>query len=111
MQTVTALFHIISRMDLIIPQANINTPIKNKPRLAVTDDGQEHYPSALFSMSDWMPFGIGLKDFPAMGRHLQKCPENMIDAYKQGEILSFLCQYGIGNVFLKKAVETDTYPF
>jgi len=103
-QLVAALFKIISRLDYFIPQADVNKSIKNKPRLAVTSDGEDAYPSGLFN--------IGLmKEFPEMGKHLQRCPQPAIDAFKSGEILAWLCQYGIGNTFLKAAVEKTEYPF
>lgn len=35
----------------------------------------------------------------------------MEDAFKEGRLLSFLCQYGIGACFLQMAEEIDTYPY
>jgi hypothetical protein len=91
-------------MDYFIPQANVNTPLKYKPRMAVTDDGQEKYPSGLFSL------GI-MGAFPEMGKKLQRASEPVIDSFKDGELLAWLSQFGIGNSFLKKAVEVEEYPY
>ena len=104
-QKIVGLFKVISRLDYFIPQAKATAPLANKPRLTITDDGQDKYPSGLFH--------IGLmKDFPDVGKSLQRCPEPAIDAFKEGpHLIAWLSQYGIGNVFLKKAVQTKVYPF
>ena len=104
MQQVASLFKIISWMDYFIPQANVNAPLDNKLRLAINDGGQDKYPSGLFQL------GV-MEDFPAMGKSLQRAPKPAVDAYKKGELLAWLVQYGIGNSFLKRAVQTDSYPF
>jgi hypothetical protein len=104
LQMVAGLFKVITRLDYFIPQADVNKSIKNKPRLSITSDGQNSYPSGLFN--------IGLmKEFPELGKNLQRCPEPAIDAFRDGEILAWLCQYSIGNPFLKAAEETNEYPF
>ena len=72
--------------------------------MGVQDDGQDKYPSGLFHL------GL-LEGFPEIGKSLQRCPQPAIDAYREGQLLAWLCQYGIGNSFLKKSVETSTYPF
>lgn len=103
-QQILGLFNIISRMDYFIPQADVDAPLVNKPRIPAKDDGQDQYPSILFNT------GL-MEQFPAMGKTLQRCPKPAVTAYKEGKLLPWLCQYGIGNTFLKKAVETEQYPF
>jgi len=103
-QKIVGLFKIISRLDYFIPQADVDAPLETKPRMSITDDGQDKYPSGLFNL------GL-MKDFPEMGKNLQQCPQPAIDAFREGQLLAWLCQYGIGNAFLKKGVETSEYPF
>lgn len=46
-----------------------------------------------------------------MGKKLQRAPQPAVDSFKEGQMLSYLCQWGIGNTFLKLADETDSYPY
>lgn len=103
-QTVTGLFKVISRLDYFLPQANVNDSIAYKPRMSITDDGQDKYPRGLFHI------GL-LPQFPGIGKTLQRCPEPVINAFKDGNLIPWLCQYGIGNTYLQKAVQIDVYPF
>ena len=102
-QLVTKLFGVIAKLDRFFPQANVDTPLEYKVRLGVTEDGQERYPSNLFSLP--------ILNFPAMGKTLQYAPQPAVDSFKDGQYLAYLAQYGIGNTFLKRAKETTTYPF
>jgi hypothetical protein len=38
-------------------------------------------------------------------------PRPMLEHYMEGQVLAYLCQYGVGKAFLQKAWETDTNPF
>ena len=102
-QRVTKLFGLIAKLDRFLPQANIETPLQYKVRLGVTEDGQQRYPSNLFSLP--------LFDFPAMGKTLQYAPQPAVDSFKDGQYLAYLAQYGIGNTFLQRAKETTSFPF
>jgi hypothetical protein len=103
-QLTAGLFKVISRFDYFIPQADVNKSIKNKPRLSIASNGQTSYPSGLSNI------GL-LEGFPEMGKNLQRCPQPAFDAFRDGETLAWLCQYNIGNPFLKTADETSEYPF
>ena len=63
------------------------------------------------SLSSPALFNLPFFDFPVMGKNLQKSPQPAVESFKEGQILAYLCQYGIGNTFLQCAVETDSYPF
>ena len=102
-QKVTKLFGLIAKLDRFLPQANIETPLKYKVRLGVAEDGQKWYPSDVFSFP--------IFQFPTMGKKLQYAPQPAVDSFKEGQYLAYLCQFGIGNTFLKRATETASYPF
>jgi hypothetical protein len=99
---VTKSFDVMTTLDLIFPQTIVSTPLHAKERLKVWETGHRYYPSSLFSSAP---------QFPVMGRTLQDAPAPMVDAYKQGDILPYLCQYGLGNRYLKRAIPKDEYPY
>jgi hypothetical protein len=95
-------FDVISWLDTVFPQADVSTPLRHKERFKVWETGHRYYPSTLFSSSPL---------FPVMGQTLQDAPAPMVDAYKTGDILPYLCQYGYGSRFLKRAAIKTEYPF
>jgi hypothetical protein len=129
---VSMAFDIITWIDMIFPQTIVSTPLRQKERFKVWETGHRYYPSSLFSSQPL---------FPVMGQTLQDAPAPMVTAHKQGEcegcvscgmrkpihyachltcmcfchfegdLLPYLCQYGFGNKFLKRAIPKDEYPY
>ena len=99
---VSTAFDIITWIDMIFPQTIVSTPLREKERFKVWETGHRYYPSPLFS---------GQPLFPVMGKTLQNAPAPMVTAHQQGDLLPYLCQYGFGNKFLKRAIPKDEYPY
>ncbi|KAL7557954.1 hypothetical protein ACA910_020323 [Epithemia clementina (nom. ined.)] len=110
LQKITNLFDLFAILDRFLPQADIHTPLKQKERLAITEEGQERYPSDFFSLSlDF--FSLPNLHVPSNVKQLQPAPLPAIESYKVGQYLAYLCQFGVGNSYLQPADETDTFPF
>ncbi len=100
--TLKAGLRLLCWLDYHFPQADPLAPLKNKVRMRPWDDGTRFYPSFLFQLSP---------TFPKDAKTLQATPQPMIDAFKEGSLLAYLCQWGVGNAFLRRAKEVGTYPF
>ena len=87
-------FKIIAMLDHFFPQANVNIPLKDKVRMPIWSDGQNVYPKiytkTLFGQS------LPIQKF-------KPTPPPAIDAYKAGQLLAYLGEFGVANPFLKKA--------
>ena len=90
-------FSLISWLDHNLPQANINEPIKNKPRLSIWSDGRDYWPN-LFRRT---LFGAKM---PNQG-DLQPAPSLAITRFEQGQLLAYLAESGVGNPFLQRSTE------
>jgi hypothetical protein len=95
---VKKMFKIIALMDHIFPQADINTPLKDKPRMKIWSNGFDVYPQLFLKRI----FGYTLP-IP----QLKTTPPPAIDAFKQGQLLAYLAEYGVANPFLKLAPDRD----
>ncbi len=95
-------FRLLCWLDYHFPHADPLAPLKNKVRMRPWDDGSRFFPSFLFQLSP---------TFPKEAKTLPETPQPMIDAFKEGSVLAYLCQYGVGNTFLRRAREIDAYPF
>ena len=90
-------FKAIALLDHVIPQSNVKTPLDNKQRMAVWSDGSEYWPK-FFSRK---LFGYTI---PNRG-HFENTPEPVIKAFKQGQLLAFLVESGVGSPFLTEREE------
>jgi hypothetical protein len=95
-------FNIITWIDVFFPQTIVSTPLDVKERFLIGQTGDRYYPSSWFSL---------FPQFPWRGKKLLPSPSPLVDAYKKGSALPYLCQYGYGRTFLKRAVEAIEYPF
>ncbi len=93
-------FMVIALMDHFFPQADLTVPLSKKPRMKVWSDGKDIYPRIytrkLFGLSLPIP-------------KFKITPPPVIDAYKEGQLLAYLAEYGIANPFLKKAPDREGY--
>jgi len=90
---VKMVFKVIAMLDHYFPQANINIPLKDKPRMPIWSDGKEFFPGILNKRI----FG---KFLPSP--RFKETPKPAIKAYKEGQLLAYLAESGIANPFLKK---------
>lgn len=96
----TGAFKIIAILDHFSPQANVNIPLKDKPRMKIWDDGNSIYPK-IYTMT-LFGFSLPVPKFKIT-------PPPVIDAYKQGQLLAYLAESGVANPFLKKAPNKQGY--
>ncbi len=89
-------FALIAILDHFFPQAKVEIQISDKPRMPIWSDGSEYWP-ALFTKN---VFGYTI---PGDGGQLEKTPETVINAYKEGQLLAFISEYGVANPFVKAA--------
>jgi hypothetical protein len=86
-------FSAIAILDHYLPQSNVNIPLKNKQRMELWSDGSEYWP-AFFHKN---LFGYTI---PNRG-HYEKAPKSIIEAFKNGQLLASLCEFGIGSTFIR----------
>lgn len=94
MTNVKKLFGLIAMLDHFFPQANVDIPLKNKPRMNVWSDGTDIYPAIFLKKI----FG---QTVPGPG--LEETPEAAIKAFKEGQLLAYLVESGAANTFAKPA--------
>lgn len=87
-------FKLITWLDHNVPQANLNEPLKNKPRLAIWSNGSEYWPKFFHKTV----FGSTM---PNHG-DLRPAPQQAIVQYKNGQLLAYLAESGVANTFLKR---------
>lgn len=87
-------FSLISMLDHFFPQANVNIPLKDKPRMNIWSNGADIYP------------GIFLKKifgYTIPGPGLEETPEPAVEAFKAGQLLAYLVESGVANTFASPA--------
>ena len=95
---VKKVFKIIALMDHFFPQANVKIPLKEKPRMNIWSNGFDIYPQIFL----WKIFGYTLP-IP----EIKPTPKPALEAYKEGQLLAYLGEYGIANPFLKPAPDKE----
>lgn len=90
-------FKLIALLDHVAPQANAETRLGDKLRLAITDDGSAYWPA----MFEKTIFGAKLPD----GGVLETAPKPAIDAFENGQLLAYLTEFGVASSFAKPAPE------
>lgn len=95
---IVGIFKVIALLDHFFPQAKISVPIETKPRLPIWSDGEEYWPN-LFTKKI---FGLTI---PGYGGHMEKTPEPVIDAYKAGQLMAYLTEFGVAATFAKACPE------
>ncbi len=85
-------FSVIALMDHFFPQANVNIPLKHKPRMNVWSDGSDIYPKIFLQKL----FGLTIP-----GPGLEPTPEPAITAFKEGQLLAYLAESGVANPMLQ----------
>jgi hypothetical protein len=93
-------FKLIALLDHFTPQANVNIPLKDKPRMRVWSDGSDIYPK-IYTRKIF-GFSLPIPNFKIT-------PPPAIEAYKKGQLLAYLAESGIANPFLKKAPDRPGY--
>lgn len=98
---VTFFFAVASIVMRWFPFANIKTPISLKPRMEVWSDGSHYWPGWL-ERKIWLP-GLGRFEIQSgvQGPGFQPTPELAVDAYKEGQLIAYLVEYGIAGSFIK----------
>jgi hypothetical protein len=93
-------FKIIALLDHFSPQANVNVPLKDKPRMKIWSDGSDIYPEIYTKKI--FGFSLPVPKFKIT-------PPPVIDAFKEGQLLAYLAEYGVANPLLKKASDKPGY--
>lgn len=91
-------FKVIALLDHFSPQANVNVPLKDKPRMNIWSDGSDIYPKIYTKTI----FGSSLP-IPKF----KVTPPPALDAYKDGQLLAYLGEFGVANPFLKKVKDRE----
>lgn len=89
-------FSVIALMDHFFPQANLNIPLKDKPRMNIWSNGADIYPQIFLKKI----FGYTIP-----GRSLEATPEPAIKAFKKGQLLAYLAESGVANTFVRPLPE------
>lgn len=89
-------FTLIAQLDHKFPQADVNVPLAQKPRLPVWSDGSEFYPRLFLRKI----FGATVP-----GPGLEATPQPAIQAFKEGQLLAYLAESGVASPLLSAAPE------
>lgn len=100
-ELVKFVFGLASAVNRFFPFANIDVPLAQKPRMEPWSDGTEYWPSWLLKKLyiprlGWFQIEAGVK-----GPGFQPTPSTAIDAYRKGQLLAFLVEYGIAGSFIE----------
>ena len=93
---IKTIFDFVALLDHFFPQAKVEIPLKDKPRMEIWSDGEQYWPK-LFTKKI-----LGLT-IPGDGGHMEKTPEPVLDAYKEGQLLAYLTEFGVAAPFAKAA--------
>lgn len=91
-------FALISIMDHVFPQADVKIPLGEKPRMKIWSSGSDIYPRIY--LKKLFGYSIAQPDLP-------ETPEPAIEAFKKGQLLAYLGEFGVANPFLKTAPGRD----
>ncbi|MEM7557814.1 MAG: hypothetical protein AAF394_01700 [Planctomycetota bacterium] len=94
-------FAVASIANRLFPFANIRTPIRDKPRMEVWNDGRDYWPRWLLR-TIWLP-GLGRFQIQSgvRGPGFQPSPELAVEYYHEGQFLAYLAEFGIAGSFLQ----------
>ena len=98
---VKLVFGLASAVNRFFPFANLDVPLAQKPRMEPWSDGTEYWPRWLVKRIyiprlGWFQIEAGVK-----GPGFQPTPITAIDAYRKGQLLAFLVEYGIAGSFIE----------
>lgn len=91
-------FKTIALIENYFPQANIDIPLKDKPRMKPWSNGADIYPNMFLRTfkGDSLP-----------NPELKPTPEPAIATFKEGQLLAYLAEYGIASPLLRDAGRGD----
>jgi hypothetical protein len=116
-ELVKVIFAVGSLFNRVFPFANIETPLRQKPRMLPWSDGTEYWPGWLLQsitlpdIGRFKNLGTFKIESGIKGPGHQPAPEKAIEAYKNGQLLAYLVEYGIAGSFLRVEPMADRLRF
>ena len=100
-QLVKLIFGMASVVNRVFPFADIKVPIRQKPRMEPWSDGSDYWPGWLLRKIyiprlGWFSIESGVR-----GPGFQATPRRAVDAYRRGQLLAFLVEYGVAGPFVE----------
>ncbi|MCY2977135.1 MAG: hypothetical protein NTU79_00490 [Planctomycetota bacterium] len=106
-ELVKFIFAVGSLFNRVFPFANMEVPIRQKPRMLPWSDGSEYWPWWLLQevklpdIGRFKNLGTFKIESGVQGPGFQRTPKEAIDAYQQGQLLAYMVEYGIAGSFLR----------
>ncbi|QDV81761.1 DUF3488 domain-containing protein [Planctomycetes bacterium TBK1r] len=94
-------FATASLVNRVFPIANIDVPLRLKPRMQPWTDGHDHWPNQFLQRVYLPRLGWFSIESGVRGPGFQPTPQTAIEAYKNGQLLAFLVEYGIAGTFIQ----------
>lgn len=112
-ELVKFIFAMGSLFNRVFPFANIALPIRQKPRMLPWSDGKEYWPWWLLqevtlpNIGRFKNLGTFKIESGVKGPGLQRTPDQAVDAYKRGQLLAYMVEYGVAGSFLRAEKQDD----
>ncbi len=108
---VTFAFGLASAVNRFFPFANIDVPLAHKPRMEPWSDGTEYWPNWLTRRAyvprlGWFEIAAGVR-----GPGFQPTPDSAVEAYRKGQLLAYLAEYGIAGSFIEPVTRAGRSAF
>tara|TARA_R110002049_G_scaffold46487_1_gene135214 strand:- start:178151 stop:179632 length:1482 start_codon:yes stop_codon:yes gene_type:complete len=110
-QLVKFAFGAASVVNRVFPIANIDVPLRLKPRMEPWSDGSNYWPKQFLKRIYLPTLGWFSIESGVRGPGFQRTPPTAIDAYSRGQLLAFLVEYGIAGTFIQPVVRDGKQAF
>lgn len=104
-------FGAASVVNRVFPIANIDVPLRLKPRMEPWSDGSNYWPKQFLKRIYLPTLGWFSIESGVQGPGFQPTPPTAIDAYSRGQLLAFLVEYGIAGAFIEPVVRDGKQAF
>lgn len=104
-------FGAASVVNRVFPIANVDVPLRLKPRMEPWSDGSDHWPKQFLKRIYLPTLGWFSIESGVQGPGFQPTPSTAIEAYHRGQLLAFLVEYGIAGTFVQPVVRDGKQAF
>lgn len=104
-------FGAASMVNRVFPIANIDVPLRLKPRMLPWSDGSNYWPKQFLKRIYLPTLGWFSIESGVRGPGFQSTPPTALDAYSRGQLLAFLVEYGIAGTFIQPITRNGKQSF
>ncbi|QDT03107.1 hypothetical protein K227x_14870 [Rubripirellula lacrimiformis] len=104
-------FGAASMVNRVFPIANIDVPLRLKPRMEPWSDGSNYWPKQFLQRIYLPTLGWFSIESGVRGPGFQPTPPTVLEAYSQGQLLAFLVEYGTAGTFIQPIIRDGKQAF